>query len=203
MGRGERSILRLIRGANQGHCKCFRRRSFETDSGRLVYNLRYPGQIYDSEAGLHQNYFRDYDPAVGRYIEADPVGLTGGINPYVYANLNPIQMWDPSGLAPKPGSIRRVACNSDESERCRASCAAQGKTMESCRRVEQWRIERAKRIDSDNVITVYGWKKINESCSCNEPNFCQRNPVTCVLGAIAIGVGICLAPEAAPALAIP
>ena len=46
----------------------------------FVYNLRYPGQYYDSETGLNSNYFRDYDPAIGRYVEGDSIGLPGGIN---------------------------------------------------------------------------------------------------------------------------
>jgi RHS repeat-associated protein len=62
--------------------------------------LRFPGQIYDSQAGLQQNYFRDYDPAVGRYVESDPIGLRSGVNTYAYANANPISLTDPLGLRP-------------------------------------------------------------------------------------------------------
>jgi RHS repeat-associated protein len=47
-------------------------------------NLRLPGQYFDRETGLHYNYFRDYDPTTGRYIEADPIGLEGGLNLYSY-----------------------------------------------------------------------------------------------------------------------
>jgi len=77
-----------------------RRRLRRTASGRyLPYNLRFPGQIYMPETGLNQNYFRDYDPAVGRYIESDPIGLWGGINAYAYARGSPLSRIDPSGLA--------------------------------------------------------------------------------------------------------
>ena len=62
-------------------------------------NLRFPGQYYDRETGLHYNYFRDYDPTTGRYIEADPIGLNGGLNIYGYANQNPLTFIDPLGLA--------------------------------------------------------------------------------------------------------
>jgi hypothetical protein len=48
----------------------------------------------------HYNYFRDYDPATGRYIESDPIGLQGGINTYSYASQNPIDTWDEFGLSP-------------------------------------------------------------------------------------------------------
>jgi len=66
--------------------------------GTFVYNLRCPGQYYDSETGLNYNYFRDYDPQVGRYVESDPVGLQGGINTYAYTKSNPVMWKDPRGL---------------------------------------------------------------------------------------------------------
>jgi RHS repeat-associated protein len=44
------------------------------------------------------NYFRDYDPATGRYVQSDPIGLAGGLNPYLYANGNPLRWIDPLGL---------------------------------------------------------------------------------------------------------
>ena len=67
-------------------------------SGAITNNLRFPGQYFDSETGLHQNYFRDYDPKTGRYIEADPAGLLGGMNLYTYVQNNPLTNIDPKGL---------------------------------------------------------------------------------------------------------
>lgn len=61
-------------------------------------NIRFPGQYFEEETGLHYNYFRDYDPGTGRYIESDPIGLGGGINTFGYAYQNSIKFKDIFGL---------------------------------------------------------------------------------------------------------
>jgi RHS repeat-associated protein len=65
----------------------------------IVNDLRLPGQLYDRETGFHYNMFRDYMPNIGRYLEADPIGLLGGVSPYLYAKANPMTFVDKSGLA--------------------------------------------------------------------------------------------------------
>jgi RHS repeat-associated protein len=64
----------------------------------VVYNPRFPGQLYDRETGRHYNYFRDYDPQTGRYVQSDPIGLNGGINTYGYAEATPVTKTDALGL---------------------------------------------------------------------------------------------------------
>jgi RHS repeat-associated protein len=45
--------------------------------GTFSFNLRFPGQYFDAETGYHYNYFRDYAPEIGRYVQADPIGISG------------------------------------------------------------------------------------------------------------------------------
>jgi RHS repeat-associated protein len=74
--------------------------SEDPDGDGVVFNLdmRFPGQQYDSVTGFHYNYFRDYDPGTGRYVQSDPIGLDGGISTYGYANGSPTMYSDPDGL---------------------------------------------------------------------------------------------------------
>jgi RHS repeat-associated protein len=65
----------------------------------ITNNLRFPGQYYDTETGLNYNYFRDYNPVIGRYVQADPIGNMSGQNHlFVYVGNNPIRLTDPQGL---------------------------------------------------------------------------------------------------------
>jgi RHS repeat-associated protein len=85
-------------------------------AGTFTYNLRFPGQIFDSQAGLQQNWNRDYDPAIGRYVESDPTGQRiyvdfarfAGFKTqrgywnhlYDYVDNDPVMARDPQGLLP-------------------------------------------------------------------------------------------------------
>jgi RHS repeat-associated protein len=114
--------------------------------GTFSYNLRLPGQFFDSETGLHYNYFRDYDASVGRYIKSDPIGLLGGINTYGYVNGNPVLASDALGLACMAINECALTCLRkyeetlhlnlaeyvDASSKCRLIVARTGYTSQTC-----------------------------------------------------------------------
>jgi len=80
----------------------FGRATITTPSGAaaITSNLRLPGQVEDSETGLHYNGRRYYNPDEGRYQTQDPIGLEGGDNLYRYAEGDPVNLADPTGECP-------------------------------------------------------------------------------------------------------
>ena len=65
---------------------------------RISNPLRFQGQYFDAETGLHYNRHRYYDPEISGFISQDPIGLAGGLNVYQYAP-NPLGWVDPWGLS--------------------------------------------------------------------------------------------------------
>ncbi|UYK82724.1 RHS repeat protein [Xanthomonas sacchari] len=70
----------------------------DKDGTAFVFDMRFPGQRYDALSGLNQNYFRDYEPGTGRYVQSDPIGLKGGLTSYAYAASSPMAAIDSLGL---------------------------------------------------------------------------------------------------------
>jgi RHS repeat-associated protein len=64
-----------------------------TTSGSIPFNIRFPGQYYDWESGLHYNYYRYYDPNTGRYMQPDPIGLSGGADRFPWRGTCQLAVW--------------------------------------------------------------------------------------------------------------
>lgn len=87
-----------------GECKVEQAKSdFFENSEIISNNIRFQGQYFDCETGLHYNRYRYYSPYVGRFISKDPIGLLDGYNIYAYVP-NPVGWVDPLGLVKKKPS---------------------------------------------------------------------------------------------------
>jgi RHS repeat-associated protein len=96
------------------------------NGSKFTFNPRFPGQYFDQETGLFHNGFRDYDPQTGRYIQPDPIGLDGGLNPYLYAEGNPLTFFDPQGLGATTDGSSDSTDDGESAEQCGGAGAAAG-----------------------------------------------------------------------------
>ncbi|MBI1204957.1 MAG: hypothetical protein GC182_20840 [Rhodopseudomonas sp.] len=99
-------------------------------SGSASNNLRFPGQYFQIESGLHYNWYRQYDPTLGRYTQPDPLGFVDGPSIYAYARSGPTQYVDPDGrflpvlLGVAGGLLLEFAADYIEQHNC--SCGGDG-----------------------------------------------------------------------------
>lgn len=97
----------------------------------LEANMRFPGQYFDEESNLSYNYFRSYNGSQGRYTQADPIGLGGGVNRFAYVGGDPLAFTDPLGLQanaagwPLPSTAPAGTCEPSPTPK-RNFCGAEG-----------------------------------------------------------------------------
>lgn len=157
---------------------------------RVQYDGLASAPCQDQETGTHYNYFRDYDPATGRYGQSGPIGLRGGISTYAYSYNGPLRWSDPLGLAP-----RKLDPNSQE-------CQAKVKQIKNIR---DGIVKRQSDImfnpqglpllppypGAPNAASVFGHQKIidelrnmlqkrisefNDKCGCDDDGGCPNAP---------------------------
>jgi RHS repeat-associated protein len=76
--------------------------------GSFTFNQRFPGQVFDQETGLFQNWNREYNSRWGRYAQSDPIGLAGGINTFAYVGSDPLDGTDVEGLRRDTGPVIEI-----------------------------------------------------------------------------------------------
>ncbi len=119
--------------------------------GVMKYNNRFPGQYYDEETGTHYNYFRDYDPSLGRYIESDPIGLKAGLSTYGYVFSRPLTGIDLRGLATfegfSPGDEAKMRQALEDAKEKLSKCR-----FEDCERTRDDLNNITKKMDNANYV---------------------------------------------------
>ncbi|MEW8139734.1 MAG: RHS repeat-associated core domain-containing protein, partial [Candidatus Thiodiazotropha endolucinida] len=124
LGTTQQLIQRNGAKAWEGNYRAFG--ELTTETGTWENRLRFPGQYYDQETNNYYNYFRDYDPSTGRYVQEDPIGLRGGYNTYIYVHDNPLRYIDPTGeIAPAAAAAAAAIA------RCYVTCIGVAAVMDA------------------------------------------------------------------------
>ncbi|MEW8660623.1 MAG: RHS repeat-associated core domain-containing protein [Candidatus Thiodiazotropha endolucinida] len=124
LGMPQRLIQRNGATVWEGEFKAFG--ELTTGSGMWENRLRFAGQYFDQESNYYYNYFRDYDPSTGRYVQEDPIGLRGGYNTYIYVHDNPLRYIDPTGEIAPAAAVAAAAI-----ARCYVACIGVAAVMDA------------------------------------------------------------------------
>jgi RHS repeat-associated protein len=165
------------------------------DSSQFVNNLRFPGQYYDAETGMHYNYYRDgYDPTTGRYAQSDPVGLYGGLNTYAYGENSPNRNADPKGLNPAAAAVDGVLLGGV----CVVACSAWQPCRDSARNFVQ-SVRSGPVIDPDKPVPpqLPGYIDPGLTCPTSQADSCPAfreppSPKDRCVNAVNLRLGACL-----------
>ncbi len=147
-------------------------------SGGIDVKLRYPGQQFDSETGLHYNYFRDYEAGTGRYVESDPIGLRGGISTYGYVRSRPMRLVDPTGLFTVDQSCKDCAAGVPEISKQAQQWCDTLKTVITDRKLKQCinrRCKKAKIKCRDCAPDELGYETQFGPFRSSTANLCAKN----------------------------
>ena len=154
-------------------------------TGSAANPQRFPGQLHDPETGFHYNYFRDYDPTTGRYIQSDPIGLEGGVNTFAYVLGNPLYYFDRYGLQPIPFREALILLLDDNGNAWGDYTPQDGICTEPADVLEQWSCTRNCCQEHDACFAKYkcnysSWlgNILGAGRSCQ---YCNWNAVICVV----------------------
>ncbi|MBZ5789197.1 DUF6531 domain-containing protein [Burkholderia contaminans] len=126
-----------------------------SDGNSVDYNLRFPGHYFDATTGLHYNRFRSYSPELGRYLQSDPIGQSGGINLYAYV-ANPVVTADILGLHDPLEARNPIPDDNTESPPTRKALMPAPKGKYTFEDVLKLRGEEKWRAGEAYIDTLYG-----------------------------------------------
>nr|WP_264080558.1 RHS repeat-associated core domain-containing protein [Paracidovorax avenae] len=149
--------------------------------------LRFQGQYFDGETGLHYNRHRYYDPVTGRFVHQDPIGLDGGVNLFVFAP-NPLEWIDPYGLVKFTKKTKGLILDENEQffgvkkcEKCKCQVQQPKKSQKGVTPPQdEWQIDHIDPESAGGPATEVNGQVLCRKCNREDwykkkPNYKKRN----------------------------